>query len=304
MTDQAQLLPGTLDLLILRAVSLGPLHGYGILLRIGQISGNALLIEQGALYPGLFRLVRQGLLKAELGHVGEQSPRQVLRTDRRGPQASARGDRQLESPGDRHRRRRSPRNRRKYETPRLASLPHRHVLPAFADRTTRWTRSFARTSSIAPTIWSAPASTRAEAERRARIEFGGHERFKEECHEAAGRQFRRDTRCRTCASAFACCASLPASRIAAVVDAGVGHRRKRRGVRRIECADPAPAECAAGGEPLRNRPAATSRSSQSYPDYLDLRDRNRSFEGLAAYQHRAGRAGHGRQSIARLGSMK
>jgi transcriptional regulator len=67
MTDQAQLLPGTLDLLILRAVSLGPLHGYGILLRIAQISGHALLIEQGALYPGLFRLVRQGLLKATWG---------------------------------------------------------------------------------------------------------------------------------------------------------------------------------------------------------------------------------------------
>jgi PadR family transcriptional regulator PadR len=67
MTELAQLLPGTLDLLILRAVSLGPLHGYGILLRIGQISGNALLIEQGALYPGLFRLVRQGLLKASWG---------------------------------------------------------------------------------------------------------------------------------------------------------------------------------------------------------------------------------------------
>jgi PadR family transcriptional regulator PadR len=67
LTDQAQILPGTLDLLILRAVSLGPLHGYGILLRIGQISGNALLIEQGALYPGLFRLVRQGLLKASWG---------------------------------------------------------------------------------------------------------------------------------------------------------------------------------------------------------------------------------------------
>jgi PadR family transcriptional regulator PadR len=65
--DQAQLLPGTLDLLILRAVSLGPLHGYGVLLRIEQISGNALFIEQGALYPGLFRLVRQGLLKASWG---------------------------------------------------------------------------------------------------------------------------------------------------------------------------------------------------------------------------------------------
>lgn len=67
MPDQAQLLPGTLDLLILRAVSLGPLHGYGILLRIGQISGQALVIEQGALYPGLFRLVRQGLLKTKWG---------------------------------------------------------------------------------------------------------------------------------------------------------------------------------------------------------------------------------------------
>jgi PadR family transcriptional regulator PadR len=65
MSDEAELLPGTLDLLILKAVSLGPLHGYGVLLRIQQISGEALFIEQGALYPGLFRLVRQGLLKTE-----------------------------------------------------------------------------------------------------------------------------------------------------------------------------------------------------------------------------------------------
>ena len=64
---QAQILPGTLDLLILKAVSLGPLHGYGVLLRIGQISNGALLIEQGALYPALFRLVRQGLLKSSWG---------------------------------------------------------------------------------------------------------------------------------------------------------------------------------------------------------------------------------------------
>ena len=67
MTEQAQILPGTLDLLILKAVSLGPLHGYGILLRIGQISERALQIEQGALYPALFRLVRQGLLKGSWG---------------------------------------------------------------------------------------------------------------------------------------------------------------------------------------------------------------------------------------------
>jgi PadR family transcriptional regulator len=67
MTNEAELLPGTLDLLILKAVSLGPLHGYAILSRIEQISGSALFIEQGALYPALFRLVRQGLLKTEWG---------------------------------------------------------------------------------------------------------------------------------------------------------------------------------------------------------------------------------------------
>jgi transcriptional regulator len=67
MDATAQILPGTLDLLILKAVSLGPLHGYGVLLRIGQISKGALLIEQGALYPALFRLLRQGLLKATWG---------------------------------------------------------------------------------------------------------------------------------------------------------------------------------------------------------------------------------------------
>jgi PadR family transcriptional regulator, regulatory protein PadR len=67
MSSQADLLPGTLDLLILKAVSLGSLHGYGVLLRIEQISRGALLVEQGALYPALFRLVRQGLLKASWG---------------------------------------------------------------------------------------------------------------------------------------------------------------------------------------------------------------------------------------------
>ena len=67
MSKHAALLPGTLDLLILRAVSLGELHGYGILLRIGQISNGGLQIEQGALYPALHRLEAQGLLDAEWG---------------------------------------------------------------------------------------------------------------------------------------------------------------------------------------------------------------------------------------------
>ena len=61
------ILPGTLDLLILKAVSLGPQHGYGVLLRIEQTSSGNLLIEQGALYPALYRLETQGLLGSEWG---------------------------------------------------------------------------------------------------------------------------------------------------------------------------------------------------------------------------------------------
>src|SRR5262245_20568170 len=67
MAEEAALLPGTLDLLILKAVSLAPEHGYGVLLRIEQISGGALLVEQGALYPALFRLEHRGLIDGEWG---------------------------------------------------------------------------------------------------------------------------------------------------------------------------------------------------------------------------------------------
>ena len=64
---QTELLQGTLDLLILKAVSLGPLHGYGVLLRIQQISGEELVIQQGSLYPALYRLEHQGVIASEWG---------------------------------------------------------------------------------------------------------------------------------------------------------------------------------------------------------------------------------------------
>lgn len=67
MTRPAELLPGTLDLLILKSVSLGRLHGYAVLLRIEQITGGALHIQQGALYPALYRLEQQGLIESEWG---------------------------------------------------------------------------------------------------------------------------------------------------------------------------------------------------------------------------------------------
>jgi PadR family transcriptional regulator len=67
VVPEAELLPGTLDLPILKAVSLADEHGYGVLLRIEQITGDALNIEQGALYPALYRLEHRGLLDTEWG---------------------------------------------------------------------------------------------------------------------------------------------------------------------------------------------------------------------------------------------
>ena len=67
MAKTADLLPGTLDMLILKAVSLKPLHGYGVLVRLRQISGDALEIPQGSLYPALYRLEHQALIAAEWG---------------------------------------------------------------------------------------------------------------------------------------------------------------------------------------------------------------------------------------------
>ena len=67
MTDAAHLMPGTLDLLILKAVSLGERHGYGVLLRIQQMTGGDLIVEQGALYPALYRLESQNLLEGAWG---------------------------------------------------------------------------------------------------------------------------------------------------------------------------------------------------------------------------------------------
>jgi PadR family transcriptional regulator, regulatory protein PadR len=65
--SDVDLLQGTLDMLVLKAVSLGPLHGYGVLLRIEQISGGRLEIQQGSLYPALYRLEHEGWIAGEWG---------------------------------------------------------------------------------------------------------------------------------------------------------------------------------------------------------------------------------------------
>ena len=67
MRKSADVLPGTVDMLILKSVALRPLHGYGVLLRIKQISGDAIEIPQGSLYPALYRLEHQGLVVSYWG---------------------------------------------------------------------------------------------------------------------------------------------------------------------------------------------------------------------------------------------
>ena len=93
MADQLNLMQGTLDMLILKAVSLGPLHGYGVLLRIKQISGDQLSIQQGSLYPALFRLEHQGLIASEWGESDNKRKAKFYRL-------TASGRRQLRSETD------------------------------------------------------------------------------------------------------------------------------------------------------------------------------------------------------------
>jgi transcriptional regulator len=84
LNNSADILPGTLDLLILKAVSLGSLHGYGVLLRIQQISGGAFLVEQGALYPALYRLEERGMLASEWGTSENNRRAKYYRLTRKG----------------------------------------------------------------------------------------------------------------------------------------------------------------------------------------------------------------------------
>jgi PadR family transcriptional regulator PadR len=94
MSKQLDLLQGTLDMLILKAVSLGALHGYGILLRIQQISKDRLEIQQGSLYPALYRLEHQGWIASEWGESENKRKAKYYRL-------TAAGRRQLQSETER-----------------------------------------------------------------------------------------------------------------------------------------------------------------------------------------------------------
>ena len=105
MAKPDDVLQGTLDMLILKAVSLGALHGYGVLLRIQQLSNERLQIQQGSLYPALYPARAPGAHRQRVGRVREQAQSQILLADRGRPPAPARTDPRLEPHGRDHRRR-------------------------------------------------------------------------------------------------------------------------------------------------------------------------------------------------------
>jgi PadR family transcriptional regulator PadR len=105
MGKQVDILQGTLDMLILKAVSLGPLHGYGILLRIQQVSKDALQIPQGSLYPALYRLEHRGWIAAEWGESENKRKAKYYRLTAAGRTAVEIRTAGVEAPGGGHRRR-------------------------------------------------------------------------------------------------------------------------------------------------------------------------------------------------------
>lgn len=84
MAKRNDLLQGTLDLLILKAISLGPLHGYGVLLRIQQLSRDALRVQQGSLYPALYRAEQRGWIRSEWGESENRRKARYYRLTRAG----------------------------------------------------------------------------------------------------------------------------------------------------------------------------------------------------------------------------
>jgi PadR family transcriptional regulator PadR len=89
MDETTDLLQGTLDMLVLKAISLGPLHGYGVLLRLQQISNGALRIPQGSLYPALYRLEHQGWIASEWGESENRRKARYYRLSRAGEERLA-----------------------------------------------------------------------------------------------------------------------------------------------------------------------------------------------------------------------
>ena len=284
MADQAQLLPGTLDLLILKAVSLGPLTVTACFCASGRSRATHCSIEQGALYPGLFRLVRQGLLKAswgtsennrrakfyELTAAGRKRLREETESWNR--LASAIGFCALRATGG---------SMKLLDSLRFRIAALFQPLPR---STPRWRRNFARTSSTAPMIWSVPGLIAPRPSAARASSSAARSDSSEECHEAIGGSF-IETLIQDVRFSLRVLRKSPGFTVVAVLTLAlaIGANAVVFGVLNALILRPL-------NVPQAQSLYAIERGNdesvnQSYPDYLDLRDRNRSFEASGGLQH-------------------
>ena len=183
MGHDVGLLPGTLDLLILKALSLGPLHGYGVLLRIGQMSGGALADRAGRALPGDVSARGSRAARYRVGHLRQQPKGQVLPADCGWPKAAPRRNSRMAAVGGG--------DGDGVESQVGGDLTCAQSGPSSGDsatlsvpheRNARWAMSSRFTFRVAPRTWSAGPLID-DAERQARLDFGGIERYKEQCRD-------------------------------------------------------------------------------------------------------------------------
>ena len=175
--QRSDLLQGTLDVLILKIVALGPLHGYGIAQRIRQISKEVLQVQQGSLYPALHRLEKRGWLSRRMGRGGDRARGEVLCADESGAQTTG-GRRRRTGIAFRTAVTDDPAHGGVGRTP--CGFGSRHG-EAQLNKELRYHFESLVRDSIAAGI------DPAEARRRARLEFGGVEQIKEDCRDVRGR---------------------------------------------------------------------------------------------------------------------
>ena len=187
MDKQIDLMQGTLDMLILKAVSLGALHGYGVLLRIQQISGGRLEIQQGSLYPALYRLEHQGWITSEWGESeNKRRATEFYRLTAAGKLSIPNGSGQVESHGRSHRWNSSHHAGGSMTIwSRVRSLRLRVTLFRSRAENEMDTELRFHVETYAEDLMRDGVSYE-EARRRARVEFGGMQNAKENCREARG----------------------------------------------------------------------------------------------------------------------
>ena len=287
MSDTIELLQGTLDVLILKAVSLGPLHGYGVLLRIQQISQNRLQIQQGSLYPALYRLEHQGLIASEWGESENKRKAKYLPPHRGRPAATQGRDGVLAAVlgGDRVRARSDAGGR-------MSLIARVRSWLRVSSRRADFEREMQDEMRIHLELYQADLRRRGvpeeEARRRALAEFGSVGARQEECRDAVGLRLVDELR-GDVSYAFRLLRRSPAFTLVALLSLGLGIGANTAIFSLI---DTVLVKTLPVDDPQRlffvdNSGGKSGGSSgPPYPCFELLRDHNRFLSGIAAFSQR------------------